>query len=53
MLDEHSSVRSNYKDLSVQSLEAELTGLARHLNAGNCRFLRLFAKFERREGIQV
>jgi hypothetical protein len=34
----------------VEVLEAELTTLAGHLNAGNYRFLRLLAEFERREG---
>ena len=36
--------------LSLDALEVELTTLAGHLNAGNYRFLRLLAEFERREG---
>jgi hypothetical protein len=35
---------------SLDALERELTTLAGHLNAGNYRFLKLLAEFERREG---
>jgi hypothetical protein len=34
----------------IESLEQELSELAGHLNAGNYRFLRLLAEFERRGG---
>ena len=34
----------------LDSLEQELTALAGHLNAGNYRFLKLLAEFERRNG---
>ena len=35
---------------SLEVVERELTTLAGHLNAGNYRFLRLLAEFERRDG---
>jgi hypothetical protein len=35
---------------SLEALEQELTTLSGHLNAGNYRFLRVLAEFERREG---
>jgi hypothetical protein len=34
----------------IDALERELTNLAGHLNAGNYRFLKLLAEFERRGG---
>src|SRR5215510_8069785 len=34
----------------IEALERELTNLAGHLNAGNYRFLKLLAEFERRGG---
>jgi hypothetical protein len=35
---------------SIEALEREITTLAGHLNAGNYRFLRLLAEFDRRGG---
>jgi hypothetical protein len=37
-------------DLPLERLETELTGLAGHLAAGECRFLVLLAAYDRREG---
>ncbi len=36
--------------LSLEALESEVVGLAGHLAAGHCRWLRLLAEFDTREG---
>lgn len=51
---EHNSTTRNPDVIAgsspLEQLEDELTTLAGHLNAGNYRFLKLLAEFERREG---
>jgi Domain of unknown function (DUF222)/HNH endonuclease len=37
-------------EVPLERLEAEITELAAHLNAGTCRWLELIAEFDRREG---
>jgi hypothetical protein len=41
---------SDLAGLPLERLEAEITELAAHLNAGTCRWLELVAEFDRREG---
>jgi hypothetical protein len=41
---------NSFDELPLERLEAELTGLAGHLAAGECRFLLLLAAYDRRDG---
>jgi hypothetical protein len=46
----HDDATRAERGLRIQTLDAEITELAGHLNAGNCRFLALIAEFDRLEG---
>src|SRR5215510_6230469 len=45
-----SAATSKQKPIPIRELEAQITRLAGHLNAGEYRFLALLAEFDRRQG---